>query len=120
MQIDVGLVEVRLIHVKYASNYGTNEFPAILKALQDDDKQTKQTMADQTDKNPLNVPGTYYNDLTCIDCDLCREMAPNIFKRDDGEGLTYVWRQPSTPVEIAAAEEALRSCPTETIGNDGE
>lgn len=77
------------------------------------------TMADRTDKNPLNVSGDYYNDMTCIDCDLCREIAPGSFKRDDEEGLSYVWRQPGTPDEIAAAEEALRCCPTETIGNDG-
>lgn len=76
-------------------------------------------MADRNDKNLLNVPGTYYNDLSCIDCDLCREIAPQIFKRDDDEGLSYVWKQPMTANEILGAEEALRSCPTETIGNDG-
>ena len=76
-------------------------------------------MADPTDKNPLNAPGKYYNDLSCIDCDLCREIAPEIFIRDDDEGLTYVLRQPITPEELAVAEEARCSCPTETIGNDG-
>lgn len=76
-------------------------------------------MADRTDKNPLNVPGKYYNDLTCIDCDRCREMAPEFFIRNDDEALTYVWKQPVTPEEIAIAEDALMACPTETIGNDG-
>ena len=76
-------------------------------------------MADRTEKNPLNVPGNYYNDLSCIDCDLCRELAPGVFRRDDEEGLSYVWKQPMTADEILAAEEALSSCPTETIGNDG-
>lgn len=76
-------------------------------------------MADRNDKNPLNVPGKYYNDLTCIDCDLCREIAPRVFTRDDDEGLSYVWKQPVTSEEIAAAEVARRSCPTETIGDDG-
>lgn len=76
-------------------------------------------MVDRTDKNPLNVPGKYYNDLTCIDCDLCREIAPQVFTRDDDEGLSYVWKQPVTPEEIAAAEDARHSCPTETIGDDG-
>lgn len=76
-------------------------------------------MADNTDKNPLNASGKYYNDNTCIDCDLCREIAPAFFIRDDNEGLTYVHRQPQTPTEIALAEEALNSCPTESIGNDG-
>ena len=75
-------------------------------------------MADSTDKNPKNVKGKYYNDLTCIDCDLCRNMAPNVFARDD-EGFTFVWQQPESDDEIQLAEEALTSCPTETIGNDG-
>lgn len=78
-----------------------------------------RAMADRTDKNPLNVPGSYYNDLSCIDCDLCREIAPQFFTRDDDEGLSYVWKQPVTPEEIAAAEEARQGCPTETIGDDG-
>jgi ferredoxin len=76
-------------------------------------------MADKTDKNPLNVSGKYYNDMSCIDCDLCREIAPQIFTRDDDEGLTYVHRQPENQSEIGLAEEALNACPTETIGNDG-
>jgi ferredoxin len=78
-----------------------------------------RAMADRTDKNPLNVPGKYYNDLSCIDCDLCRETAPQFFTRDDEEGLSYVWKQPVTPEEIAVAQEVLRGCPTETIGDDG-
>ncbi len=76
-------------------------------------------MADINDINPLNVPGKFYNDLSCIDCDLCRVLAPEIFKRDETEGLTYVGRQPDTPDEVSLAMEALKSCPTETIGCDG-
>lgn len=76
-------------------------------------------MANPENKNPLNIPGAYYNDDTCIDCDLCREIAPQFFRRDDLAGTTYVWRQPGTAEEIALAEDALQSCPTETIGNDG-
>lgn len=76
-------------------------------------------MADKNDKNPLNVPGKFYTDLSCTDCDLCREIASQIFKRDDQEGVTFVAKQPESPEEIALALEALESCPTETIGNDG-
>ena len=76
-------------------------------------------MADNTDKNPLNAPGSYYTDLTCIDCDQCRDIAPGIFVRDDEEGVSYVLRQPIGDREIALAEEAMNACPTETIGNDG-
>jgi ferredoxin len=82
-------------------------------------QQRKILMANPLEKAPENVPGAYYNDTTCIDCDLCREMAPQFFKRQDDGGYTYVYRQPFTPEEIALAEDALASCPTDTIGNDG-
>ncbi len=77
-------------------------------------------MANPTDKAPENVPGPYYNDSTCIDCGLCPEIAPGIFKRQDDGGYAYVYRQPVLPEEIALAEEAMESCPTESIGNDGD
>lgn len=78
-----------------------------------------RAMADRTDKNPLNVPGNYCNDLACIDCDLCREIAPQTFTCDDDEGLSHVWKQPVTAEEITAAEEARKGCPSQTIGDDG-
>ncbi len=77
-------------------------------------------MADRTLKTPLNVPGPFYVDDTCIDCDLCRETAPGTFRRDDANGFTYVWKQPATPKEYALAQDALGSCPTDTIGGDGD
>ena len=76
-------------------------------------------MADRTLKTPHNVPGPFYVDETCIDCDLCRETTPQFFRRDDAEGVTYVWKQPATTEERTLAEEALQSCPTDTIGSDG-
>ena len=76
-------------------------------------------MANPHDKVPENVPGPYYNDNTCIDCGLCPEIAPHIFRRQDDGGYSYVHRQPVTKEEIALAEEARESCPTESIGNDG-
>lgn len=77
-------------------------------------------MADRTQKTPNNVPGPFYVDETCIDCDLCRETAPATFRRDDESGGSYVWRQPTTTEERTLAEDALQCCPTETIGNDGD
>jgi ferredoxin len=76
-------------------------------------------MADRSDKHPLNAPGAFYNDNSCIDCDVCREMAPAVFRRDDESGASYVWRQPETAGEWKLARAALASCPTETIGCDG-
>jgi ferredoxin len=76
-------------------------------------------MPNPKDKVPDNVPGPYYNDLSCIDCGMCPEIAPLIFKRQEDTGYSYVHHQPSTPGEIAQAELARESCPTESIGNDG-
>ena len=77
-------------------------------------------MADRNSKAELNVAGKYYVDTSCIDCDLCRQIAPNSIKRDEETGNSFVFRQPESPVEIETMEEALRSCPTESIGSDGE
>ena len=76
-------------------------------------------MADRNQKVPENVPGLYYVDNTCIDCDMCRSTAPQVFARHDEGGYSYVHRQPVTPEELAEAELARQECPTETIGNDG-
>jgi ferredoxin len=77
-------------------------------------------MADKQLKHPENVPGKYYVDNTCIDCDLCRNLAPRTFTRHDDGGYSIVFKQPETSEEIAQAEEARASCPTETIGKDGD
>jgi ferredoxin len=81
---------------------------------------TKGTiMADRNQRLPANVPGPYYVDDTCIDCDLCRSTAPGVFRRNDDEAHSFVWHQPATPEELAAAEQAREECPTDTIGRDG-
>ncbi|HEX5219649.1 MAG TPA: ferredoxin [Verrucomicrobiae bacterium] len=77
-------------------------------------------MADKRLRHPENVPGKYYVDESCIDCDLCRNTAPQFFKRFDEGGYTIVHRQPQSPEELALAREALEGCPTESIGNDGD
>jgi ferredoxin len=76
-------------------------------------------MANPIHKNPENVPGRFYVDDTCIDCDLCRSNAPDFFRREDSGGYSIVYRQPVTAEEILAADEALNGCPSDSIGNDG-
>jgi ferredoxin len=66
-----------------------------------------------------NLPGRFYVDASCTDCDLCRNTAPEFFRRDDETGFSVVHRQPVTPAEIALAEEARDGCPSESIGSDG-
>jgi ferredoxin len=75
-------------------------------------------MASLTERLPSNQAGRYYVDSTCIDCDQCREIAPEFFGRHE-DGFSFVQRQPLTPEEIARVDEAVAACATESIGNDG-
>lgn len=77
-------------------------------------------MASTIERLSQNALGRYYVDSSCIDCDLCRNTAPEFFKRDDEIGFSVVHRQPVTAEELALAEEAREGCPSESIGNDGE
>jgi ferredoxin len=77
-------------------------------------------MADRAQKVRENIPGRFYVDVTCIDCDLCRETAPRNFVRQDDRGYSYVLRQPRGAAEEAACLAALEECPVEAIGDDGE
>jgi len=82
-------------------------------------QKTTITMADPTEKHPLNVSGKFYNDLSCVDCGLCPEMAPKHFRRDDEGGYSFLFEQPITVEEEEAVREAMACCPTESIGDDG-
>jgi ferredoxin len=83
-------------------------------------ERSKSLMADFKMRHPLNVPGKFYVDNQCTDCDLCREIARETFKRDADNGCTYVYRQPVTEEEINRAMEAVESCPCEEIGANGD
>ena len=76
-------------------------------------------MADREDKNPENVGGKLYVDSQCIDCDLCRETAPETFNREEDEGYSYVFKQPENEEETEQCKEAMEGCPVEAIGDDG-
>lgn len=76
-------------------------------------------MADYEDRNHKNTAGKYYVDAQCIDCDLCRETAPDNFTRSDDMGFSYVSKQPQDDEESALCLQALESCPCGAIGNDG-
>ncbi|HUP48688.1 MAG TPA: MBL fold metallo-hydrolase [Thermoanaerobaculia bacterium] len=62
-----------------------------------------------------NVPGDFFVDSTCIDCDACRQIAPSVF-HDSGENST-VYRQPESEEELLQAQKALITCPTASIGD---
>jgi glyoxylase-like metal-dependent hydrolase (beta-lactamase superfamily II)/ferredoxin len=62
-----------------------------------------------------NVPGDFFVDETCIDCDLCRQIAPSVFREDSDHSI--VQRQPQTSPEKRHATMALVACPTGSIGS---
>ena len=76
-------------------------------------------MPDKESKQPQNVPGSWYVDLTCTVCRTCMDEAPNLLKYNEDETAVYFSKQPETPEESAAAQRALEVCPTLAIGNDG-
>ena len=77
-------------------------------------------MANRNSRLPQNVDGPFYITSDCIDCDMCRELAASTFKRNDEIGYTVVYQQPRSEEDHRQAFEAMRSCPVEAIGDDGE
>ena len=77
-------------------------------------------MAFIEDKLPDNVPGKFYVDRQCIDCDVCRDTSPANFTRNDENGYSYVYKQPSSREEFELCQEAFMACPVEAIGDDAE
>ena len=76
-------------------------------------------MAEKEDKYEDNAAGKVYCDTECIDCDLCRETAPENFRRNEDGGYSYVYKQPENDEEEALSREAMEGCPVEAIGEDG-
>lgn len=77
------------------------------------------TMANLADRVAQNVPGKFYVDTSCVDCDQCRVIAPDFFGRNEDDAMSFISRQPVTPEEVALVEEAIGACATESIGSDG-
>ena len=71
-------------------------------------------MANLQQRRPENVEGDFYVDRTCIDCDTCRWMAPEVFY--DVADQSAVYHQPVSGDERLRAMQALLSCPTASIG----
>jgi glyoxylase-like metal-dependent hydrolase (beta-lactamase superfamily II)/ferredoxin len=71
-------------------------------------------MAHATQRRPENVSGDFYVDSTCIDCDTCRWMAPEVFYEVADQSAVH--HQPANEVERLRAMQALLACPTASIG----
>ena len=61
------------------------------------------------------MPGDFFVDSTCIDCDTCSQLASTIF-RDHGDQCS-VYHQPENEAETKLAMMALVACPTGSIGS---
>lgn len=73
-------------------------------------------MARRADAIAENAAGELFVDSSCIDCDLCRQLAPAVFARAERRGQSYVAQQPATDAERHRALMALVTCPTSSIG----
>jgi glyoxylase-like metal-dependent hydrolase (beta-lactamase superfamily II)/ferredoxin len=71
-------------------------------------------MASFKKRLPQNVPGEFFVDSTCINCDACRQLAPATFA-DTGD-YSYVTNQPLHAERQREAVRALLACPTGSIG----
>ena len=61
-----------------------------------------------------NASGAFFVDDTCIDCDLCRQIAPSVFREQQDHSVVY--QQPRKTAETHRAAMALVACPTGSIG----
>lgn len=71
-------------------------------------------MATLQRKRTENISGNFYVDSSCIDCDTCRWVAPEVFNRQASKSAVY--HQPATEQEELEAMQALLACPTASIG----
>jgi len=72
------------------------------------------------DAHEDNAPGKYYVDKSCIDCGLCPQLAPAVFRPSDSETHSVAYCQPANDDERAQAEDAVAQCPSNSVRNDGD
>lgn len=70
-------------------------------------------MSDPTKRHPKNVPGPWFVDTSCISCDTCTDISPEIFGRDE-DRKAYVREQ--RIADVSLFEFAVESCPVEAVG----
>ena len=73
-------------------------------------------MADRKKRLSSNVAGNFYVDSTCINCDTCRQLAPESF--EEIEEYSAVTNQPVGEEQVHEAYQALLACPVGSIGTE--
>ncbi|MBM0741896.1 MBL fold metallo-hydrolase [Phormidium sp. CLA17] len=71
-------------------------------------------MAHCNHRRSENIDGDFYVDSTCINCDTCRWMAPEVFYEIGSQSA--VQHQPANESDRLRAMQALLACPTASIG----
>ena len=66
-------------------------------------------MANPRKRVPENVPGDFFVDSTCIDCDACRQIAPSVF--GEAAETSFVKAQPVSSADRRQALQALAGLP---------
>jgi len=77
-------------------------------------------MANKGGKVSENAPGKFYVDDQCIACGVCEGSAPENFKMNDDGSHAFCYSQPADDAQKSNCVSALESCPTSSIGDDGE
>ncbi|MEJ8637044.1 ferredoxin [Streptomyces sp. MS2.AVA.5] len=72
-------------------------------------------MTDAAPPGRLPLDGRFHIDDTCIDCHLCRDLAPDNFESDDENEIHYVCKQPEDESELEGVLDAYESCPSNSI-----
>src|SRR5207237_1453115 len=75
-------------------------------------------MANPRKRVPENVPGDFFVDSTCIDCDACRQIAPSVF--GEAAETSFVKAQPVASADRRQSLQALLACPTGSIASLGD
>ena len=71
-------------------------------------------MANLKKKLPANIDGNFFVDSTCINCDACRQLAPETFQ--EHQDFSSVFHQPEGDFELHRAYQAMIACPVGSIG----
>ena len=71
-------------------------------------------MAHLSQRRSENISGDFYVDSTCINCDTCRWMTPEVFYEAGDQSAVH--HQPANETERLRAMQALLACPTASIG----
>ena len=71
-------------------------------------------MANIKKKLQGNIDGNFFVDSTCINCDACRQLAPETFQEQ--QDFSSVYHQPAGDLERHHAYQAMIACPVGSIG----